>query len=434
MKSAFVVAAALIALSAFGAPPPKELERLITEDIAPYVKYNAFSGVVLVGKGDDVIVNKAFGNANYEFGVPNTPDTRFAIASITKRFTFVIVTHLVDEKKLSLDDTLSKWVPDFPSADKITISHLLNHRSGLRDPEKLRAIIRQNLSTADVVNALKTDKLGSVPGETYSYTTANYAVLAYIIERVTGQTYANVVKKYVYDPAGMHDSGELSTTTIVPRLATGYMPDPFGSGLSVCGPEDTSWKTGGGSSYSTTRDLMRFARAYGSGKLITAEQRAGWPDKKLFGRTVTQSNGAFPGANANLTYFPDDALTVAVLSNNYSPVASTIAQDVAAMYFGEKYTVQSVELAPGKAFDPRLVRSYAVEGMPWKFDIILRDNTPFVKWTAVRQEAMLPAGPDRWFLPLDWAVLTLRIGADGQLAEGTMVAPWNDGPLKVIPR
>jgi CubicO group peptidase (beta-lactamase class C family) len=430
MKSAFVVASVLVTLSAFAAPPPKDLERMISEDVAPYVQHSAFSGVVLLGKGDDVIVNKAFGNANYEFSVPNTPDTRFAIASITKRFTFVIVTRLLDEKRLSLDDTLSKWAPDFPSADKITVSHLLHHKSGLRDPQKLRAIIRQNLSTADTVDALKTEKLGSVPGETYSYTTANFALLGYIIERVTGQTYASVVKKYVYDPAGMRDSGELSTTTVVPRLATGYMPDPFGSALSVCGPEDTSWKTGGGSSYSTTRDLMRFARAYASGKLLTVEERAAWPDDKLFGRAVARSNGSFPGANASLAYFPDDGVTVAVLSNNYSPVASTIARDVAAMYFGEKYTVPSVELAPGKPFDTRLTRSYALEGQSYTFDIVVRDNTPFVKWTAIRQEAMLPAGPDRWFLPLDFAYLTLR--TDGSSVEGTMIAPWSDKPMKVL--
>src|SRR4051812_9825413 len=107
MKSALAAVLVFLAANLAAAPTQQQLERMIAEDVAPYVKYNAFSGVVLLGKGDDVLVNKAFGNANYEFGVPNTPDTRFAIASITKRFTFVIVNHLVDEKKLSLDDTLS---------------------------------------------------------------------------------------------------------------------------------------------------------------------------------------------------------------------------------------------------------------------------------------------------------------------------------------
>ncbi len=118
----------------------------------------------------------------------------------------------------------AKWVPDFPSADKITIAYLLNHHSGIQDSDKLRGIFRRNFTTADAVDAIKAEPLDSVPGEKYSYTTWNYAILAYIIERVTGDSYANVVKKYVYDPAGMRDSGELSTTLVVPRLANGYMP------------------------------------------------------------------------------------------------------------------------------------------------------------------------------------------------------------------
>lgn len=436
MKSALVIF--LIAAAASGAPPSsKELDRSVVELVATYVKYHAFSGVVLAGKGDAILIDKAFGNANYEFGVPNTPDTRFAIGSISKRFTFVVIMHLAREKKLALNDTLSKWVPDFPSADKITIAHLLNHHSGIQDPDSLRGIVRKNLGTADVVDAIKTQPLDSAPGQKYSYTTANYAVLAHIIERVTGDTYANVVKKYVFDPAGMRDSGELSTTTVVPRLANGYMPDPFGNGLSVSGPEDTSWKTGGGASYSTARDLMRFARAY-STTLLTKEERAVWDTEDenttLLERNVMESNGSAPGANAIINYYLDDDVIVIVLANNSSHVARTIARDVAAIYFHEKYTVPSVALAPGKPFDARLLRGYALEGRSFTFDIKLHDGKPFLKWGATRWEAMLPEGENRWFLPLDFGHLTLRLDDNGQLAEGTMTTTWSRTPMKVIAR
>src|SRR5262249_22121839 len=120
----------------------------------------------------------------------------------------------------------------------------------------------------ETVDILKKEPLGSEPGAVYDYTTANYAILAHIIERVTGKPYAEAVAEHVYRPAGMADSGELATTTVVPRLATGYMPDPFSDALSVCGPEDASWKLGGGASYSTARDLHRFARALYGGKLL----------------------------------------------------------------------------------------------------------------------------------------------------------------------
>ena len=428
----------LIAAGASGAPPStKELDRSVAELVAPYVKYHAFSGVVLVGKGDDVLVNKAFGNANYEFGVPNRPDTRFSIGSISKRFTFVVVMHLEREKKLSLDDALSKWVPDFPSADKITVRYLLTHHSGIQDSDKLRGIFPRNFSTADAVDAIKSEPLGAAPGEKYSYSTWNYVVLAYIIERVTGDSYADVVKKYVYDPAGMRDSGELSTTTVVPRLANGYMPDPFSNGLSISGPEDRSWKTGGGASYSTTRDLMRFARAYAT-TLLTKEERALWDTEDenttLFERNVMQSGGSTAGVNAMMNYFPDDDVNVVVLANNSSPVARTIARDVAAIYFRAKYTVPSVALAPGRPFDERLLRGYAIEGRDFTFEIRLHEGKPFARWGATRWEAMLPEGENRWFLPLDFAHLTLRLDDNGQLVEGTMTASWSPAPMKIIAR
>jgi len=245
------------------------------------------------------------------------------------------------------------------------------------------------------------------------------------------------VKKYVYDPAGMRDSGELSTTTVVPRLANGYVPDPFSNGLSVSGPEDTSWKTGGGASYSTTRDLMRFARAYTT-TLLTKEERAAWDTEDenttLLERNVMESNGSFPGGSGVINYFPDDALTVVVLANNSSPVARTIARDAAAMYFGEKYTIPSVTLAPGKPFDARLLRGYAIEGRDFTFEIRLHDGKPFARWGATRWEAMLPEGDNRWFLPLDFGHLTLRLDDNGQLVEGTMTATWSRTPMKIIAR
>ncbi len=256
--------ALLVSLPLTAAPSAKDLDAYIQ----PYLQWNTFSGVILLAKGEEVLLQKAYGMANYEFNVRNTVDTRFRIASITKRFTHLIITKLAQEKKLSPDDPISKWLPDFPSADKITVSHLVSHRSGIRDPERLRRLIPMSMTPDEAIAVIKEQPLESVPGEKYFYTTANYTLLAAILERVTGKNYADVVRETIYTPAGMTDSGELSTAVVVPRLASGYMPNPFGSGVIVCGPEDPSWKTGGGSSYSTARDLHRFFRALYGGKLM----------------------------------------------------------------------------------------------------------------------------------------------------------------------
>jgi CubicO group peptidase (beta-lactamase class C family) len=426
----FVVGLLLTVPSAFAQPTPARVDELVK----PFVQYHAFSGVVLAAKGDKVLVQKAYGMADYEFNVPNTVDTRFAIASITKRFTSVILQHLFDEKRLSPDDPLSKWVPDFPSANAITVRQLMSHRSGIQDPAKLRGIIRQNYTSAEVVEQLKSEPLASKPGEVYSYTTANYAILAHIIERVTGKTYAEVVRQYVYGPARMKDSGELTATTVVPRLAHGYMPDPWGRGVAVCGPEDTSWKVGGGSSYSTAADLHRFVRALYGGTLLPRQVAIeSWVLTKKFDKTATSLNGAFPGAGANLLYFPDDDVTVVVLSNNYATVAATIAESVAAMMFDKPYSVPNVKLAadPYSLPDRRIEGSYRVEGHPWTFTIAIRDGRPIVTWTPIRQSAMLRMSDDTWFEPFDWATLQLKLAPDGTLAEGWFNYPGM-APAKVV--
>jgi CubicO group peptidase (beta-lactamase class C family) len=329
-----ILAGLLLATAVAGEPlrggTDSGLAAKIDRYVQPYVRLNAFSGVVYLAKGDDVVYAKPFGMANYEFGVPNRLDTRFAIASITKRFTGVILARLTQEKKISGEDVLAKWVPDFPSADRITITHLASHYSGVRDPDRLRRTIRMSRTPRETVEILKTEPLGSEPGATYSYTTANYAILADVIEQVTGKPYPDVVAEYVYKPAGMTDSGELATTSVVPRLATGYMPDPFSDGVAVCGPEDPSWKLGGGSSYSTARDLHRFARALYGGKLLgSLRATEEFRHSKMFDRTVLSSSGSFPGAGANLLTFPDDGVTVVVLTNNYATVAGAIAENVA---------------------------------------------------------------------------------------------------------
>lgn len=407
------------------------LAKRIDRYVEPYIRANAFSGVVYLAKGDDVVYARPFGMANSEFGVPNRLDTRFAIASITKRFTSIILARLAQEKRISGDDVLAKWVPDFPSAEKITITHLATHYSGVRDPDRLRRTIRMSRTPRETVDLLKTEPLGSEPGATYSYTTANYAILADVIEQVTGKPYADVVADFVYKPAEMTDSGELATTSVVPRLATGYMPDPFSDGLAVCGPEDSSWKLGGGSSYSTARDLHRFARALYSGKLLgTVRATERFRHSKMFDRTVLSSSGSFPGAGANLLTFPDDGVTVVVLTNNYATVSGTIAESVAAMYFGREVPSPTVSLAVKPApMDPRFTGDYEVVGRPWKFTLSLRGGRPVIAWNEIRMSALKRIDEDTWFSPLDWAKLTFRFREDSAF-EGSLRLPGGE-PLVV---
>jgi CubicO group peptidase (beta-lactamase class C family) len=409
------------------------LEARIDAYVAPLERANAFGGVVFVAKGEQVLFEKAYGFANAEFAVPNRPDTRFAVASITKLFTRAVLARLYEDKKLAPDDLLSKWVPDFPSAGKITVDHLAQHRSGIRDPDDLRKLIRMSLTTAETVERIKAHPLGSEPGKEYSYTTANYAVLAHIIERVTGKPFAQVMKEMIYDPAGMKDSGELTTATVVPRLASGYMPDPFSGALSVCGPEDPSWKAGGGSSYATARDLHRFIRAYNANRFFaTKDFESVYPIRKTHERKSLSASGSFPGAGAYLLHFPDDDITVVVLSNNYATVPAMIARDVAGMMFDIPYDVPSYPAAvTGKIPESRVTGIWGVEGRDWTANIQMQQGKLVVVWHEIRKSALVRIAEDTWFSPLDWSRFRFTFDAEGNVTGGEFLYQ-KEGALKFV--
>jgi CubicO group peptidase (beta-lactamase class C family) len=437
---ALVLAALLLAPRATAlpdvpkAPSPDALARSIESVVAPLAARGAFSGVVLLAKGDHILFEKAWGMASYELGVPNRPDTRFRIASITKRFTAIVLEQLAAEKKLSLEDPLAKWAPEFPKADRITVAHLRDHRSGIRDPEKLRRVVPASYTAAEVVALLAKEPLATEPGETYSYTTANYAVLSYVIEKVDGAPFAHVARRRVYEGADMRDAGDIDSVSVVPRLASGYMPDPYAaSGMAVSGPEDTSWKTGGGSGYATARDLHRFQRAFFGGKLLPsgADARTFFKLSKVNGHTALASGGGFPGTSAQALYFPDEALSVVVLSNSYAPVTGLIAERAAAAALGEPVRpTDEPARAEAAPLDPRIAGTFLVEGISFPITFETSHGRAVATWNPARVSALLRAGPDEWFMPLDWATLTLGPAKDGT-PELTLVAPWADKPRKV---
>lgn len=419
----------LVAASSTAAPTGPELQKQLDAYIRPFLTHNAFSGVVLLAKDDQVLLNRAYGMANYELGVPNTVETRFRVASITKKYVQVAIIKLAQQKKLNPSDPIVRWLPDFPGSDKITVSHLMNHRSGIRDPESLRGVVPANLTLQEAIETVGKQPLASVPGEKSVYTTANYTLLASIIEKASGKSYPDAMAELVYGPAGMKDTGENTTTAVVPRLADGYMPNPLGAGLARSGPEDSSWKTGGGSAYSTARDIHRFFRAAYKGDLLGGvDPGAVWRVSKVAGHDASDASGGMPGTNAHAFYFPAEGVSVVVLSNNFAGTTQRIATDLAAMYFGEPYDIPAIK--PGTtALDPAAAGSYEVAGTGWKFTVGTRDGKPLLTYSQTRQNAMIPL-EDGFLLPVDWSILRFTKDETGAVTGGTMTFFGNPTPME----
>jgi len=262
-KSAVVAAITLLALMQ-AVPGQTGKPRNIDAFVQPFVKAGQFSGVVLASENGRIIYEKAFGYANADYKIPNEKNTRIGIASITKLMTGVIRSRLVEEKKISMDDKLSKYIPDFPNGDKITIDMLASHRAGIPHrvmPPEQEAVQH---SSVDMVERIKAAKLLFEPGTKRLYSSAGYTLLARVLEIASGKSYAQLLEEYVFRPAAMRDSLDFDSEAIMDRRAQDYWLDE--SGPINAALKDYSFLVGAGSVFSTAADLNRFGEAIIDGK------------------------------------------------------------------------------------------------------------------------------------------------------------------------
>jgi len=234
-----------------------------------------FAGVVRVDRGGDVQLAKAYGLAHRGYGIPNTVDTRFGIASGTKGFTALTVVSLVDDGKLSLDTRAREVLgTDLPLIDDaVTVEHLLGHRSGIGDffPDHgdvtaypLGVAPHELLDTEQYLAVLDRHPAEFPPGAKFSYCNGGYVVLALIAERVSGVPYHQLVRERVCEPAGMHDTDFLRTDEPGERTALGYLPDGRTNVLHL-----PIRGNGDGGIYSTAADFAKFWRAVFDGKVVS---------------------------------------------------------------------------------------------------------------------------------------------------------------------
>ncbi|HEU0176625.1 MAG TPA: serine hydrolase domain-containing protein [Blastocatellia bacterium] len=315
----------------------EQMARELDAFISKLADADVFSGAALLAKDGKVIYKKAFGVANKDFNAPNRVDTKFNLGSMNKMFTSVAIAQLVERGKLSFDDPLAKFLPEFPSkeaAEKIKIKHLLCHTAGLgsyfnsKFMESSRARFR---TTNDFMELAKDEKLAFEPGTKWSYSNTGMLTLGAVIEKVTGQSYYDYIRENVYKPAGMVNSDCYDLDLVNPNLAVGYEKDYTDDGVRFRNNIFSHVIRGGaaGGGYSTVEDLLRFDLALRSNKLVGAEYvkllLSPKPELKSpdygFGFQIDRENqiaghgGGFEGISSNLDMFLNSGYTAVVLSN-----------------------------------------------------------------------------------------------------------------------
>ncbi|MEL6207668.1 MAG: serine hydrolase domain-containing protein [Pseudomonadota bacterium] len=309
-----------------------------------------FSGAVLVARHGAVLAQGAFGLANRDFGLANTLETRFNVASLSKSWTAIAIAQLVEAGELDFDDPVARFVtyPDAKAANAMQIKHLLSHTAGLgtyfnaRLQEKARHLVR---TVDDYLSLTEGEPPAFVPGERWDYSNTGMVLLGKIIEIVTGRTYFEQVKSAIFAPAGMETAEFLYLDEVNDQVAVGYTRH-----WTLDGPRWTNnifenfvggCPAGGG--YGTVQDIHRFAEALKSGRLVSAEmvkllttakpelnsEHYGYgfsihPERKLHGHS-----GGMLGCSSNLDMTLDpDGWTIAILANDLGmrPVALTARQ------------------------------------------------------------------------------------------------------------
>lgn len=248
------------------------ITREVDAYLQPFLDAGGFSGAVLMDKGGRVLVDKGFGLASQEFGIPNTPRTKFQIASLSKTFTSAAIMMLEERGQLSVRDPLTRFIPDYPAGDKIMIHHLLTHTSGIPNVNNFPEYDRESRfphTLLQVIAMFRDKPLRFPPGDRYDYSNSNYNLLAFVIEKVSGLSYGDFLERNIFGPLGMKDTAHRgSDGVIVPLLATGYAPSGAW-GLEKAPFLDWTIKTGNGSLYSTVDDLYKWDRALHDGKILS---------------------------------------------------------------------------------------------------------------------------------------------------------------------
>lgn len=319
-----------------------ELDRFVTAESAA----DRFSGAVLLARGDEVLYAKTFNAADRDRERPNTLDTVFLLASVTKLFTGLAVCHLVEEERLSLDDTMGRFFPNLPPGpvrDQMTVGQLLTHTSGIESATLVGphhdAPEPGEVSILERAMDYLARPLQAEPGSTYIYSNAGPVVLGAIIEKVTGRTYEGHVQETIFAAAGMTGATFAPSKGPAP-VAQGFSRD---SETGVWQPVDDMPGPGApaGGAWATARDMLAFALALDRGQLLGGEMAAtmtagqvdiaagerygyGWMEHTVNGIRIIGHSGQLPGFSTRFSMLPERGYILVVLSNQDSsaiPVA-----------------------------------------------------------------------------------------------------------------
>ena len=306
----------------------EKIGQRVDELLREVVSKQEFAGTVLVFQKDEILFAKGYGLANPEHNIANDVHTVFRIGSMTKQFTAMAIMMLVEDGKVSLDDSVVKYLPGFEAAKDVKIRNLLTHSSGIKNYTNLefyQEIKRRHNREIDIIERLYDLPLDFNPEEHAVYSNSNYLVLAYIIGKASGTSYENFLEKRIFRKLGLNSTGLDNHRKVVPYRASGLVPS--GNGFMLADFVDMSVPRGAGDVYSSVLDLSKWYKALRDYELISKSSTEtmltpfknvfafGWLISQDKSRRKISHGGGIDGFRSHIAFYPESDSLIVVLSN-----------------------------------------------------------------------------------------------------------------------
>lgn len=326
---------------------------------------------VAVAEHGAIVFERAYGTADVAKKTPVTVDTRFEIGSLTKQVTAACILQLARAGKLSLDDHLGTFVPDYFIGRGVTVRQLLSQTSGIPEyldgPDVIADAGTQPATAASLLARVSAKPLEFAPGTTWKYSNTNYILLGRIVEVASREPYERYVREHVFGPAGMTESGFIADEPALPEMARGYAPDA--AGVEPAPPLRDDWSWAAGAIVSTVGDMVKWDDALLAGKIVAPQDVAlmrttvplaggassayafGWIVDSLGGHARIWHNGGTFGFHSVNETFPKDDEAIVVLENSTSADAESLATTAFTVLHPD---VASALAAPVAGEDPKI--------------------------------------------------------------------------------
>lgn len=356
-----------LSLVAFAQSKAEKIDALMSK----YHDYQQFNGSVLVAEDGEVLFKKGYGLANMEWDIPNAPNTKHRVGSITKQFTAMLIMQLREEGKLQLDVPITTYLKDYPkeTGDQVTIHHLLSHTSGVPNMTSFPGFFenqsRDPYTVKELTETFADSSLVFKPGEKFAYSNSGYILLGAIIENITGKTYEEVLHERILDPLNMNDTGYDHHEEIIKHRSTGY--EQRGSNFRNSNYLDISIPYAAGSIYSTVEDLYTWHKALLDDKLISEDSKElmfkahkqlgpqavgyGWfVGHQKFGQETdsvftTVHSGGINGYSALITRIPEDDNLIVLLNNTGGNPLNEITEAIGRILYDQAYELPKRSVA-----------------------------------------------------------------------------------------